>query len=565
MAKKKWFFPNFVAHSWSGGWLGSNEVSPRNRTAGRSESRLCYVHEKKESKPRKARKTRKGNHCELGATGSASAQSAHGGQFGRMGVKYLRIEHFSAHQTHWLVRTKGSCFTALLNNVCAVIIFSSVVRLTACTGRSLNRADRVVGVFHIGLPQLIRNVRPTTSHTRIKMDYATRFVAHLKSYFDHVPFNVWYDFERNLHPDRTWDEDSILRTSILRNGLDQTSLLRNANDNPVYELQVKSFDYGGKGDETITGADLAVVFRLELNKSLVARRLCLVQLKRAFFEDGRTVFPALHHKSGKQYYGDDFHQAQKMLFFSTTPVYWIATTSALMEDAASLKAYSDASNLSATSTVRTPVSESDASYGFGFDPLHSTLHSSVIQSASSLSPGDIEEYLEYLYHYPPFHRIWRHIGKTPSGHVLKSNLQHVQANLPYHSWQLLRSRLRQYSSENYGMPQRIGLFVCNAEDVYLLSHDNRRSFTDLYTKSIPFTEFMMRNVLCDDFGDSNEELINAILERDVKGYFHDRVQKIAERFDYRVPDDLAELMPVNHAIVTTVQVTTVPQDVDRQG
>lgn len=35
------------------------------------------------------------------------------------------------------------------------------------------------------------------------MDYATRFVSHLKSYFDSVPANVWYDFETNLHPDRT--------------------------------------------------------------------------------------------------------------------------------------------------------------------------------------------------------------------------------------------------------------------------------------------------------------------------------------------------------------------------
>jgi hypothetical protein len=395
------------------------------------------------------------------------------------------------------------------------------------------------------------------------MDYATRFVTHLKSYFDHVPSNVWYDFERNLHPDRTWDEDSILRTSILRNGLDQTALLRQANDNPIYELEVKSFDYGGKPDETITGADLAIVFRLELNKSLVARRLCLVQLKRASFEDGRTVFPALHHKSGKNYYGEDFHQAQKMLFFSTTPVYWIATTSALMEDAASLKAYSDASNLSVTSSGGTPISEPDPSFGVGSDPLHSTLHSAVLQSASFLSAGDVEEYLEYLYPYSPVQRVWRHIGKVPSGHELKSNLKHFQDNLPYHSWKLLRSRLRQYSSENYGMPQRIGLFVCNAEDVYLLSHDKRRAFTDLYTKSIPFTEFMMRHVLCDDFGDSNEDLMNAILERNVKGYFRDQVQKIADRFDFRVPADIADLTPVNHAIVATVHVTTVPQSADR--
>jgi hypothetical protein len=394
------------------------------------------------------------------------------------------------------------------------------------------------------------------------MDYATRFVALLKPYFDHVPSNVWYDFERHLHPDRTWDEDCILRTSILRDGLDSPAARRDANDNPVYKLEIKCFDYGGKSEETITGADLAIVFCLELNKSLVARRLCLVQLKRAFFEDGLTVFPALHHKSGKHYFGDDFHQARKMLFFSTTPVYWIATTSPLMEDAEALQAYSDTSNLSATSTARTPISEADASYGFGVDPLLSTMHASVLQSASALSPRDMEEYVEYLCTYPSFHQIRGRIGKTPSGRALKATLQHVQRNLPYHSWQLLRARLRQFASENYGMPQRVGLFVCNAEDVYLLSPDNRRAFTDLYGKSIPFTEFMMRNVLCDDFGDSNGELIDAILQRNVNGYFRARVQNIADRFDHPVPDDLADLLPVNYAIVTTLQVTTLAQHID---
>jgi hypothetical protein len=395
------------------------------------------------------------------------------------------------------------------------------------------------------------------------MDYSTKFVSHLKSYFDSVPSNVWYDFETNLLPDRTWDEDSILRTSILLNGLDRAALLREANHNPIYKLEIKSFDYGGKGAETITGADLAIVFQLELNKHLVASRLCLVQLKRAFFENRKTQFPKLHHKSGKEHYGKDFHQAQKMLFFSTTPVYWFATTSALMEDAASLQAYSNNSNLFAVSSRSALVSEPNPASDLSIDPLYSTLHSAVVESASSLSPSDLEEYCKYLDHYPPFHRIWRRIGRNPNGHDLKSRLVHLQQNLPYHSWQLLRARLLQYSSANYGMPQRAGLIVCNAEDVYLLSHEKRDSFTDLYAKSIPFSEFMMRNVLCDDFGDSNKELIDAILKRDVKGYFHERVQRIAGRFDFRVPDTLASLMPVNHAIVVKVQVTTMGENADR--
>jgi hypothetical protein len=77
------------------------------------------------------------------------------------------------------------------------------------------------------------------------MDYATRFVLHLKSYFDTIPQNVWSDFERNLRPDRKWDEDSILQSSILRDGFDASKWLREANNNPVYNLSVEVKHYGG--------------------------------------------------------------------------------------------------------------------------------------------------------------------------------------------------------------------------------------------------------------------------------------------------------------------------------
>src|SRR6266404_5241787 len=154
------------------------------------------------------------------------------------------------------------------------------------------------------------------------MDYSTKFVLQLKSYFDAIPQNVWSDFERNLQPNRKWDEDSILRTSILRDGFDASKRLRDANDNPVYNLSVKIEDYGGTKQETLTGADLALIVRLEVNETLLTQRVVLVQLKRAYFQNGKTMFPTLHHKSGAKYYGQDFHQAQKMLFFTTAPVYW---------------------------------------------------------------------------------------------------------------------------------------------------------------------------------------------------------------------------------------------------
>lgn len=321
------------------------------------------------------------------------------------------------------------------------------------------------------------------------MDFATRFVLNLKSYFDAIPLNVWSDFERNLLPGRKWDENSILRTSIIRDGFDKKNSLITANDNPVYKLEVKTEDYGGGTEETLTGADLALILRLEVNRTLVTNRVVLVQLKRAFYDSGSTTFSSLHHSSGEKYFGRDFHQAQKMLFFSTTPVYWFAMSSGVLQDESSLNAYSQQSNLWNRSLLpsRSASSESleQGGQGLPMDPFFGAL------PFSSLSLGDIEEYYEHLEHYwPPFHHIWRNLDRRVPND-LKRNLEYAKENLPYQLFSMLRNRLHQYAFDNAGMPNRMGLFVCNAEDVYALSHSKKCGFEDVYPKSIPFTQFMI--------------------------------------------------------------------------
>ncbi len=391
------------------------------------------------------------------------------------------------------------------------------------------------------------------------MDFATRFVVKLKSYFDAIPLNVWTDFERNLLPGRKWDEDSILRTSILRDGFDKTDRLRDANNNPVYRLDIELEDYGGGLEETLTGADLALIFRFEINRSLLGQRLILVQLKRANFDNRTTGFPALHHRSGAKYYGRDLHQAQKMLLFSSTPVYWFAMTSGILEDEPSLAAYSERSSL-ATKRELPMRSGSDAESTYGLqDPLFALLPGLPLTSLASLSPGELERLLvdvyDEIYHYPPFRYFLRHVrGMDPS--ALARNLKYASDNEPYQLWRQLRGRLQEYANDNFGMPQRIGLFVCSAEDVYALSHTGRHSFLDVYPKSIPFTQFMLSNVLSEGFGDTNEDLIDAVQQQDIRGYFRDRLQYIAEAYGYRISGDVADLLPVHQAITLRFQVNT---------
>jgi len=386
------------------------------------------------------------------------------------------------------------------------------------------------------------------------MDFATRFVLNLKSYFDAIPLNVWMDFERNLLPSRKWDENSILRTSIIRDGFDKKNSLDAANDNPVYKLEVRTEDYGGGAEETLTGADLALVLRLEVNRTLVTSRVVLVQLKRAFYKNGSTTFPALHHNSGAKYFGRDYHQAQKMMFFSVVPVYWFAMSSGVLQDESSLGVYSQQSNLWISSLLPSQSASAEpmaqGGHGSPLDPLFGVL------PFASLSVDDIEEYYEFLEHdWPPFHRFRRPLGQR-APNELKRNLDYARENLPYQLFSMLRNRLQQYAFDNAGMPNRMGLFVCNAEDVYALSHSGKCGFADVYPKSIPFTQFMLQKLIGERFGDSNEALISAILGHDVKRYFRNRVQQLADGHDFRVPDAIGETVPVRYSIVVSLQLRT---------
>jgi hypothetical protein len=169
--------------------------------------------------------------------------------------------------------------------------------------------------------------------------------------------------------------------------------------------------------------------------------------------------------------------------------------------------------------------------------------------------GDIEEYIDFLDHSPPFHHFLRRHLRRGSRELMR-DFEQAKANLPYQMFSVLRSRLHQYAFDNAGMPNRMGLFVCNAEDVFALSHSKKCGFTDLYPKSVPFSQFMLQNLLGERFGDSNEALITAILNRDVEGYFRDRVQQLADGLNHSVPDGIAETVPVRYSIVISLQLRT---------
>lgn len=67
---------------------------------------------------------------------------------------------------------------------------------------------------------------------------------------------------------------------------------------------------------------------------------------------------------------------------------------------------------------------------------------------------------------------------------------------------------------------------------------------------------MLQNLLGERFGDSNGALIQAILDRDVRRYFRDRAQQLADGSQFQVPNTIRETVPVRYSIVVSLQLRT---------
>lgn len=396
------------------------------------------------------------------------------------------------------------------------------------------------------------------------MDYAIRFATGLKRYFANISKNVWQDFELNLLADRTWGEDEILRASILKNGFDGgKKILNDINaNNPVYNIKVETKDYGGKPDETITGADLAIVFEIQINKKPLSRRLMLVQLKRAYFKKGTkkggTSFNELHHLSGQDIYGVEFHQAQRMLFFTNHAVYWLAMTSGILGDKDSYELYYKTSTLKeALASSEVPLS---LRTGLGeFDNEFTLLPSRIVLNGlASLSPQEMEE-LAYYWN-RRYGDVFPYLARKHFSEVQKE-LTYFRENLPYYYYQSLKDTIQYLSKQQVGMTDRLAALVCHAETVFGLSFSKDQSFQAVYPTSIPFTEFMLRSITGEEFGEQDEELINAVLKNDVSGYFRNRLEMFTKLYGGEISPSIEDFPAVKYSAALTLTIDTAAETV----
>jgi hypothetical protein len=397
------------------------------------------------------------------------------------------------------------------------------------------------------------------------MDYAIRFASGLKRYFANISKSIWQDFELNLLPDRTWGEDEILRASILKSGFDGGKKILNDinSNNPVYNIKVETKDYGGKPDETITGADLAIVFEVQINKKPLSRRLMLVQLKRAYFKKGvkkaGTSFDELHHLSGKDIYGVEFHQAQRMLFFTNHSVYWLAMTSGILSDKDSYELYYKTSTLKeALSSNEAPLSLRTGISDFDIE-LPIMPNRIILNALAALPPSEMEELIYYYWDRP--HRVAFHYLAKPHLKEIQKEINYLRENLPYYYYQSLKGNIEHLSRQQVGMIDRLAALVCHAETVFGLSFSKDRSFQAVYPTSIPFTEFMLRSILGDEFGDQDEELIDAILKNDVSGYFRNRLEMFTKLYGGEISQNIEDFPAVKYSVALTLAIDTATEAV----
>jgi hypothetical protein len=366
------------------------------------------------------------------------------------------------------------------------------------------------------------------------MDFASRFALFLKQYVDKISRNVWKDFESGLIPECIWGENEILRTSILRDGFNSRDELDEANKNPVYSLEVETRDYGGNSAETLTGADLAIVFQLEINQEMVAQRMILVQLKRAYFAGSRTSFKQLHYESGESIFGRDISQAERMLLFTDHAYFWLALTSGIRSDKNALKTYIQDANLrQVTSYINRqahPTTTGTSLSAFSLFPMDMML--------TQLSDHDLLALLT--------------MGLPTAKHI-----QDYRKNLAYTYWHTLQNRLQEVAFNNVGMVERLGLMVCHAESVLGLADGKINAFTDVYPVSIPFTQFILSHILANDVGDSNKQLIDCVLNNNVQK-LADNIRQAAKAHDLNVAKAVSNITHTVGGYTQLILKTTTP-------
>lgn len=354
------------------------------------------------------------------------------------------------------------------------------------------------------------------------------FVSDLRRLLEVSTGIVWDSEEISRSDLGDWPEEAFFNALIVEGLLGRSSQtkeirsrLRNGNPFSI------DFDYTVHSHQTmepLTGADLAIVVSISIDGETVHRKLILVQLKRAKISNGRVCFPELHYKSGSSYYGEDIHQAQKMLLFSPASVYWLCVPSHTLTDNIFLKTYSEFHNLAQRSQHR----DTGSLLLSVPTPWPSLFTFTVLEQPSV--------FLEFVDEYYPFYyflkRYLRKVSQDPERVIEKWIEEWSEKYKMEQRVNLLRSlqhdaRLEAWRAGN--LCSRFSVIVVHATSVLALAADGRTDLKTIIGMSTSLPQFILGNVISDGFGDDDQNVLESLTKKTPDEYIRSKVQTYARR------------------------------------
>ncbi len=184
----------------------------------------------------------------------------------------------------------------------------------------------------------------------------------------------------------------------------------------------------------------------------------------------------------------------------------------------------------------------------------------MLNALAGVPPGEMES---LIYHYwdRPYRRdVWHYLAR-PHMKEIQKEIDYLRENLPYYYYQSLKDTIQYLSKQQVGMIGRLAALVCHAETVFGLSFSKDRSFQAVYPTSIPFTEFMLRSMTGDEFGDQDADLIDAVLKNDVSGYFRDRLEMFTKLYGGEISPNIEDFPAVKYSAALTLTIDTAAETV----
>ena len=363
------------------------------------------------------------------------------------------------------------------------------------------------------------------------------FVERLRVALDLLNRLVWNSHRLGVSRDGEWPESEFFAALITQGfrGLDQRAkeALAGLDKGGPYRVRFECARHNQQTMEPLTGADLGVVLTVVVNGQQSSRRGFLVQLKKASLVSAgkrrTTAFSDLHHISGKTVFGRDMHQAQRMLLFTNAAVYWLAVPPGAESDKAFFDRYTESTSLARRSEYRatTMIAPHNAAQGplmpFAWWPW--------------IDHPDFDHFL---------HRWERWFGQSfPSS--AKDIAAQYKAQEEERLLRSLRADAAAASKGLYGIRSRIPVLSVLAESVLALRQSkNANALSQVYSQSVPLTEFLLADVIADGFGDDDADFLDAILQNRPNSFIREVIREVAGQHDVSDEAPIArEILHIN--------------------